>query len=721
MTSPTVRTRTFPAIVLIGIAALGVLAAAVAGATPDPSPSAEGASARTPGEITPRMILSASIVVDVKLSPDGRQVLYELRRTDWEGNQYRTELWLVGTAPGATPRKLIDGVTGTSAYRSVHAIWRPDGRAVTYFLARKGDGQIWETDVRTGAEKALTRLSGWKEIDPRGIQPSFLKWSPDGSRIAFVMSVQQPVDPENDPSDKARKGYDASVYYPNEANVSLGQLWVLDAADGTARRVSRPDLSVTDIDWSPDGKRMVVSAMPVPREGRILNHYATNGLENDLYVIDVSTGEARSIVAQPGWDVAPVWSPDGRWIAFQSQHGVKDWNYTSYVAVVAAAGGPVRYLDEKFEKIRGSAASGFVWDGASSGVYFSGMYRGRRPLFYASREGEENVRQVASDAMFFNHYSVRPGQNLVASTGEKITTPPDVYVSPLDRFAPRKVTSVNPTWPAASESLPAIEDVEWKNDGMELHGHLLLPPGASSRTPLPAIVYTPGGPSMARTGFQFDENLYPFLTWATRGYAVFVPNNRGRNGWGLPLRQAMPNNSDYVAGPYRDVMAGIDMLVARGTIDAARIGISGFSYGGALTSYVITQTDRFRAASIGEGAVDPVAQMYGLAGQPDAVQLQHDQRGYNLPWNPEAARTIAAQTPLYMADRIHTPALLEYGALSEAKSDGVPFFNALQYFHVPSRFVVYPRTGHGPDEPLLLLDSFERNVAWFDRWLAAKK
>jgi dipeptidyl aminopeptidase/acylaminoacyl peptidase len=226
---------------------------------------------------------------------------------------------------------------------------------------------------------------------------------------------------------------------------------------------------------------------------------------------------------------------------------------------------------------------------------------------------------------------------------------------------------------------------------------------------------------MARTGFQFDEKLYPFLTYATRGYAVFVPNNRGRNGWGMPLRDAMPEHSDYVAGPYRDVMAGIDALIAKGIVDPARMGISGFSYGGALTAYIVTQTNRFRAASIGEGAVDPVAQLFGLGGQPDAVALQHDQRGYNLPWDPAAKKAIEAQTPLYLADRVKTPCLLEYGVLSEAKSDGVPFFNALQHFGVPSELIVYPRTGHGADEPLLLLDSFERNLAWFEKWLAPKK
>jgi dipeptidyl aminopeptidase/acylaminoacyl peptidase len=687
--------------------ALGLLLAGTA------RPETASATAK-PKEITPRMIISANVVMDVQLSPDGRQVLYEVRRTDWEGNGYRTELWVVGTGPGASPRKLIDGATGTSAYRSVHATWRPGGKSIVYFATRNGDNQVWEVDVASGKEQALTRMSGWKEIEPRGIQPSFLKWSPDGSRLAFVVMAAPPADPSNDPN--GRKGYEASVFWPNESSAK-GQLWLLTVADGVPTRITDETLSVGDIEWSPDGRRMAVSAVPVPQGGRLLDPYVTNGLDNDLYLVDLATRRVQPLVAQPGWDVAPVWSPDGRWIAFQSQRGVKDWNYSSFVAVVGVSGGPVRYLDEKFQKIRGSGPSGIVWDAPSSGVYFQAMYRGRRPLFYASLDGM--VRPVTSDEAFFQNYSVLPGKNLLALTREQITVPADVYVTPLDRFAPRKLTDLNPDWPR--EGLPSIDRVQWKShDGMVIHGHLLLPPGATA-SGLPTIVFLPGGPSMARTGFQFDESFYPFLTFATRGYAVFVPNNRGRNGWGMALRQAMPDHSDFLPGPYRDVMAGIDTLVDRGLADPSRLGLTGFSFGACLTAYAITQTNRFRAASLDEGYTDFVHHLFSVAGKPDAIELQRDQVGFELPWDPAALKVLMDQSPIYMANRIRTPTLLEYGALSAAKSAGAPLFGALQQFHVPSKFIVYPRTGHGVEEPVLLLDSFERNLAWFDRWLLGKE
>src|SRR5262249_13200439 len=147
-------------------------------------------------------------------------------------------------------------------------------------------------------------------------------------------------------------------------------------------------------------------------------------------------------VAQPGWEESPAWSPDGRWIAFQTQHGIKDWNYTSYIGVVSADGGPVRYLDEEVEKVRGSSATGFTWDAESEGVYCAALYRGRRPLFYArdKRDGKENVVEVtpgSPSTTYYNHYSIVARANVVACSGETITTPDDLFISPLDKFAPR--------------------------------------------------------------------------------------------------------------------------------------------------------------------------------------------------------------------------------------------------------------------------------------------
>ena len=161
-------------------------------------------------EISPRTILSANAIQDVQLAPDGKTVFYELRKTDWEHNQYHTELWLVGTAPGAAPRKLMDGPTGTSVYRSIHATWRPNSRSLVYFSTRNGTAQLWEVDIATGSEKPLTKMEGWQEQDPRGVPGNLVRWSPDGSRLAFVASVVPPVDPNNDPGNTAKRGYVAS-------------------------------------------------------------------------------------------------------------------------------------------------------------------------------------------------------------------------------------------------------------------------------------------------------------------------------------------------------------------------------------------------------------------------------------------------------------------------------------------------------------------------------
>ena len=146
----------------------------------------------------------------------------------------------------------------------------------------------------------------------------------------------------------------------------------------------------------------------------------------------------------------------------------------------------------------------------------------------------------------------------------------------------------------------------------------------------------------------------------------------------------------------------------------------GFSYGGCLTAYAITRTDRFRAASINEGPANLLGYALAVAGQPDRVEILSDQAGFGSPWHPDSERTLREQSAIYRIDRVRTPTLLEYGIASMAEPHGTELFGALQRFRVPSMFIVYPRTGHGIEEPLLREDSYRRNLAWFDYWVLGR-
>jgi dipeptidyl aminopeptidase/acylaminoacyl peptidase len=225
---------------------------------------------------------------------------------------------------------------------------------------------------------------------------------------------------------------------------------------------------------------------------------------------------------------------------------------------------------------------------------------------------------------------------------------------------------------------------------------------------------------MVRMGFSLDEPIYPHLVWAARGYVVFAPNNRGRGGWGVPFRQAMPERGDFMPGPYEDVMAGVDHLIGLGLADPDRMAITGFSYGAGLTAYAITRTPRFKAAGIFEGFPNNLRSALRAAGVEDRRELLKDQRGFGSPWDADGRRTLLANSPIFDMDKARTPTLLEYGANSAAREDGNELFSALQFFKIPSLYIVYPRSGHSIDEPKLRLDSFERQLAWFDYWVLGK-
>jgi dipeptidyl aminopeptidase/acylaminoacyl peptidase len=659
-----------------------------------------------------RDLIGAIQLLDVQLAPNGKRLLYEVRRTQWAANGYVTELWLRPVDGSGKAIKLVTSSPTTSVFKSLKARWSPDSRRIAYFSDRDGSSQIWLLNPDTRAAEPLTRIAKWQAVNPRRVQPAFFRWSPDSRTIAFAASWPIRADPRRDLTTSTR-GQSVDVdwtrenRWPGERTSTNATMWLVDIGSKRARRLTDDSLHVADISWSPDGARIAFSATSRPEDAPY---------KADLYAVDVRNGTIRLLVAQPGWDAVPEWSPDGNWIAFESQRGRVDWNYSSYLAVIPAGGGRPRYLAPGFDEDAASWPHQLAWAADSRSIYFSAYYRLGQHLFQAPLDGEPAVR-VTGGTRYFDHFSLAPAASEVSFAIEDAVTPPDVYVSPLDTIAPRRLTALNPGW---RRFAGLVDTVSWRSrDGQfDIEGIVIKPPDYAAGTAYPLLVFIEGGPSSIRAGFQFDDPpAYPLLAFAARGYVIFVPSSRGRPGYGASYRQAMPRHSDFLPGPFEDVMAGVDHLVRAGVADSARLGIMGFSYGGAFTAYAITRTDRFRAASINEGPANFLRYAMSVAGQRERVAILHDQAGFGSPWHPDSLRTLIDQSAVYRMNRVHTPALLEFGIASMAEPEGTELFGALQRFHVPSLLVVYPRTGHGIEEPLLREDSFQRNLAWFDYWV----
>jgi dipeptidyl aminopeptidase/acylaminoacyl peptidase len=655
-------------------------------------------------------------VLDVQLAPDGKRLLYEVRRTRWASNDYVTELWLKSLAGGAKDVKLVTSSATTSVFQSLKARWSPDSRRIAYFSDRDGSSQIWLLNPDTRATEPLTRVAHWQAVNPRGVQPAFFRWSPDSRAIAFAASW--PIQPDS-ALDLTAMTHGQSVgvdwnrnnRWPGARTSTSASMWLVDIGSRRVRRLTHDSLHVADLAWSPDGSRIAFSASPRPDDAPY---------RADLYVLDVASRAVRPLVTQPGWDAVPEWSPDGQWIAFESQQGRVDWNYSSYLAVVPAGGGPPKYLAPGFDQEVANWPHLLAWAADSRSLFFFAYIRLGHHVFRAPIDGGP-AEQVTRGTSFLDHFSLAPGASSIAMSVEDAVTPPDVALSPLEPFAPRRLTELNPGW--ARLARPLVDTVSWRSrDGrFDIEGLVIKPPDYVQGRRYPLLVFLEGGPSSLRAGFQLDDpTAYPLLAFAARGYLVFAPGSRGRPGSGVEYRQTMPRRADFLPGPFEDVMAGVDCLIQAGAADSARMGIMGFSYGGALTAFSITRTDRFRAASINEGPANFLRYAVTVAAQRDRVAILHDQAGFGSPWHPDSFHTLLNQSAVYQMDRVHTPALLEFGITSLAEPDGIEMFGVLQRFGVPSMLVVYPRTGHGVEEPLLREDSFQRNRAWFDYWVLGR-
>ncbi|HEY0788702.1 MAG TPA: S9 family peptidase, partial [Thermoanaerobaculia bacterium] len=431
----------------------------------------------------------------------------------------------------------------------------------------------------------------------------------------------------------------------------------------------------------------------------------TDKFRSDLYLVDAGTGARRPLVVQPGTDTNPRFSPDGRWIAFVTGQGKADWAADDDLAVIPVAGGTPRIVSAAYDR----HVEHVTWSADSRAIYWNGPWNMREQLF-----------RVGADGSGFTDVSKHPGvisdadfaRDAVVFVAESLTEPPEIFISPLARFAPRRLTDINARHRAFERGATSV--VTWKNpqDGLALDGLLTLPIGyrAGMRVPLLTIVH--GGPSS-----QFSENFLHYLdvryaadVFAARGWAVFRPNPRGSGGYGEAFRKA--NRADWGGADFRDVMAGVDALIARGVADPERLGIAGWSYGGFLSAWAITQTDRFRAASIGAPVVDLLA-MEGTSDIPGFITSFFDA----VPWS--ADELIRAHNPLSHVAKAKTPALIQHGDqdVRVPLSQSLMLRQALEDLGVPVTMVVYPRTPHAPREPKLRIDVMKRNVWWFEKWV----
>jgi dipeptidyl aminopeptidase/acylaminoacyl peptidase len=624
-------------------------------------------------------------VVDVRISPDGGRVLYVVAEPDLSSSVYHTNVWLV-LARGGDPVQLTQRTKKNDSPR-----WSPDGKTVAFLSDRSGKPQIWLIAPAGGKARKLTDVPGAVKD---------LEWSPDGKTIAF-----RATDAET-PDEAKRKKHKDDV-------VLLGRHWkrdhlyVTDLAGKKLRRLTKGDFHVIDFSWSPDSARLAYTRQPTPSEDDIRR--------TDIAVIPAAGGESRMLVERPGPDFQPRWSPDGKTIAFLSRDGQTDTIGNRFLCVVPAEGGEPRNLSKGFdEHFVAELPAGFAWAPDGQTIYAIAQKKMRQQLVALSVESGE-VRTISTGDSLYHRFSLSKDGSKVACIAEGVKHPSELFDSSMGLFFLRRLARTNPH--LRDVALGETEEVRWKSkDGREVEGLLIKPVGYQEGTRYPLLTYVHGGPALNfRMGFtpygtSPQAQRYPIQVFAGQGYAVFCPNPRGSGGYGEEFRRS--NIRDWGGRDFEDVMAGIDTLIERGIADRNRLGLMGWSYGGFMTAWGITQTDRFKAASVGAGVTDPFS-MYGQTDIPSFMEAYFG----GPPW--KAGDAYDRCTSIRFAGNVKTPTLIQHGEKDERVplAQGQELYVALKRLNVPVEFAVYPRQGHVVSEPRLQADVLRRNVEWFNRWL----
>ncbi len=633
-------------------------------------------------------ILGLRVVTDPRVSPGGRLVAYVVESLNGEKDAYQTDVWLVPAA-GGEARALAASPVGDDTPR-----WSPDGRWVAFLSERPRPGakaddsgeakrQVWLIRPDGGEAAPLTEAPG---------SVSAFEWSADGKTIAFLAR-----EPKSDDRKRREKEKD-DAWTPTEA-YAWSRLWTIDVATRQPRQLTTGEIHVTGMSLSPDGATVAFAGQPTPR--------IPDDFRSDLYTIPAAGGVPAPLVTRKGTDRAPSWSPDGKWIAFATQDGRdEDWYTNSFVGVVPAAGGAPRVLTASLdERVAGSP---LAWMPDSSAVLFAVSQRTAAHVYRATLDGRAEA--LTSGPEVNGAPSIDAKGETLGFLREDSVTPREVWTMPLAPTAgpPKVLTDTNPR---ARELLSFPKElVTWKGaDGWDMEGLLVYPAGYTKGARVPLALNVHGGPAGTHSNtFTPAARLWGWPLFAQKGYAILFPNPRGSGGYGERFRAA--NVRDWGVKDYEDLMRGVDALVERGLADPARLTVNGWSYGGFMTSTIVTKTDRFRSAIVG-AAVTNLASFTGTADIPEFA------RSYFRSWPWEDPQVYVDRSALFHAGNVKTPSLVVHGDKDDRVpvSQGWEFYNALKAVGVPTDLLILPRQPHGIREPKLLRTCHERFLAWTEK------
>jgi len=647
--------------------------------------AAQKPQAGTPVDNVVKTLFDAHTFQQAAVSPDGNSVAWVEDIHSKNGViSGSTVIYVKNLKAAATLRRIGAGVAD-SLHAEGSVAWSPDSQKIAFLsdASKKGQLQLYVTNAAGGAAKMLTNVKGF--LSTPG-------WSPDGKTIALLFTENATRASGPLVAETPETGEIKDAFFEQ-------RLALVDLASGKVSQITPADAYIYEYDWSPDGKRFVVSSA--------LGNGDNNWWIAELSTLDAATGLMKSIY-KPKLQIAnPVWSPDGKQIAFiegiMSDEGLTGGD----IHMIASNGGEPKNLTKD---MKASAA----WLGwlPDKKILFSDFVGGSSaiatldPATGKIEQRWSGEGAFSSAGIFGFQLSAAKDGRTIAGIFRSYSHAPEVVLitgeSPTPTLVTTRNASLKPAWGEA-------KNITWKNDGYEVQGWLLYPRDFDPGKKYPMVVDVHGGPShIALSHWPTSHDFASGLSGM--GYFVLCPNPRGSFGQGESFTRA--NVKDFGYGDFKDIMAGVDEAIRVAPIDPNRLGITGWSYGGFMTMWAVTQTNRFKAAMAGAG----LSNWQSYYGENLIDQWMIPFFGKSVYDDPEV---YAKSSPINFIKKVKTPTLILVG-----DSDGeVPapqsyeFWHALKTLGVEAQFVVYEHEGHLFANPKHQRDVIVRTLAWFDAHL----
>lgn len=625
-------------------------------------------------------LAGAHSIRQVAISPDGKLVAW-VSAEDTEASP--RGIFVCSLASPGSTRRRITAAEGGEASEEDEIAWSPNSRQLAFLSNAESPDQmqLYVASVERGAARRLTDLRGSLAA------PS---WSPDGKTLAllFIQDAPRapgPLEPMTPPS-----GVMGSKIYEQ-------RLTTVDMATGTVRQLSPADMYVYEYDWSPDSKQFALTAARGAGDD--------NWFIAAIYTLPTDTGDMKLIARPPQQIASPRWSPDGSSIAFIAGLMSDEGSTGGDVCLVPAGGGEARDLTPGLK----ASVSGIDWQPGGSEILLMESVDG------ASGVASLDVRSGKVTALWRGPVtlslggwnfglSVASDGHTTATLRETYTDPPEIWAGPIGAW--KQITAApssgRPYWGKA-------ESIHWTNEGLDLQGWLTYPQDYDPARRYPLVVEIHGGPgAMARP--TWPGPLFDFTILSHFGYFVLRPNPRGSFGQGEAFTRG--NVRDFGYGDLRDILAGVDYVVANFPVDNDRIGIGGWSYGGYMTMWAVTQTHRFHAAVAGAG----IADWQSYYGENDIDQWMIPFFGASVYDDPAV---YAKSSPITYIKNVKTPTLILVGDRDGEcpTPQSFEFWHALTALGVENQFVVYPNEGHMIYDSAHRHDIMQRTLEWYDHHL----